>query len=90
MRNVPGTFEAFAEEARTSAGNGELWVCPVRDVPARSAYELLLSEGAPVLSFDSMYARDLERRYPGAQILVSEGDVQGAAESVESLRKVKA
>lgn len=85
---VPGTFEAFAEEARESADNGELWVCTVRDVPARSAYELLLSEGAPMLSFDSMYVRDLERRYPGAQILVSEGDVQSAAERIASLRKV--
>lgn len=87
---VPGTFEAFAEEARESADNGELWVCTVRDVPARSAYELLLSEGAPMLSFDSMYVRDLERRYPGAQILVSEGDVQSAAERIASLRKVNA
>ena len=87
---VPGTFEAFVEEARESAGNGELWVCTVRDVPARSAYELLLNEGAPMLSFDSMYARDLERRFPGAQIFVSEGDVQGAAESIASLRKVSA
>lgn len=87
---VPGTFAAFAEEARKSASNGELWVCTVRDVPSRSAYELLLSEGAPMLSFDSMYARDLDRRYPGSQVLISEGDVQGAAERIESLCREKA
>lgn len=87
---VPGTFEAFTEEARTSAENGELWVCTVRDVPSRSAYELLLSEGAPLLSFDSMYARNLDRIYPGSQTLVPEGDLQGAAQHIELIRGKRA
>lgn len=85
-----GSFRAFVEEADQSEAQAELWVCTARDAPERSAHELLAASGAPLLCFDSMYARNLERRYPGRIELVPEGDVLVAVRKVETMTGAEA
>ncbi|MFI2570477.1 hypothetical protein ACH473_18620 [Cellulosimicrobium funkei] len=85
--SMTGTFESFLQRARRSREDGDVWFCASRDYPERSAFELLARSGAPIVAFDSMYARGLRDSYPEAVALVPEGDVLDAATFLTALSR---
>lgn len=86
---IPGTFEAFTKLCSNSTDAGNLWISTTRDYPKRSAWELIAALGAPIVAFDSMYARSLASTYGDAIRLGSEGDVMNLGRMVASFERTR-
>lgn len=85
--SVPGTFERFKGRIRQSRTDGDAWLCTARDYPVRSAYELLVANGAYVVAFDSLYAQNLCSATQSNVRLTNEGDVIEAAKALKDIRR---